>query len=281
MTIGPGIHVYGIILITGAILGAYVASVEARRRGIDPNYVWDGLIWALVGGIVGARIWHILTPPPSMIAQGITTAYYLNLNNWVQVTLLGFQFNVPAALALPNGGLGIPGGVAGGIFGLWLYTRRNKLPFLTWLDIGAPGLALAQAIGRWGNFVNNELYGRPTSLPWGLYIPPESRVAEFSAYERFHPTFLYESLLNLAICLALLYVARRYAESLKAGDLFLVYLVLYPTARFFIEFIRIDSSGFGNLNINQTLAAVAAIAGVVALVVRHRRQRRARSTATT
>ncbi len=279
MVIGPGIHVYGIILVSGAIVGAYLASVEARRKGFDPNYVWDGLIWALIGGIVAARIWHIFTPPPSMVAQGLTTEFYLNLSNFVPVTFLGLKFSLPAALAIMNGGLGIPGGVIGGLLGLWLYTRRNKLDFITWVDIAAPALPLAQAIGRWGNFVNQELYGRPTDLPWGIYIEPQYRLPAYASVERFHPIFLYESALNLLICVALLYVARKYVDRLRPGDLLLFYLALYPTVRFLLEFIRLDSSGFGNLNINQTISAATALVAVIALATRDRRQRRTRPTA--
>ena len=273
MVIGPGIHVYGIILVSGAIVGAYLASVEARRKGFDPNYVWDALIWALTGGIVGARIWHIFTPPPSMVAQGLTTEFYLNLSNFVPVTFLGLKFSLPAALAIMNGGLGIPGGVIGGMLGLWLFTYRNKLDFITWIDIAAPALPLAQAIGRWGNFVNQELYGRPTDLPWGIYIEPQYRLPAYADVERFHPIFLYESVLNLLICLALLYVARKYVDRLRPGDLLLFYLALYPTVRFLLEFIRLDSSGFGNLNINQTVSAATALVAVIALAARNRRRR--------
>ena len=273
MVIGPGIHVYGIILVSGAIVGAYLASVEARRKGFDPNYVWDALIWALIGGIVGARIWHIFTPPPSMLALGLTTEFYLNLSNFVPVTFLGLKFSLPAALAIMNGGLGIPGGVIGGVLGLWLYTRRNKLDFITWVDIATPALPLAQAIGRWGNFVNQELYGKPTDLPWGIYIEPQYRLPAYVDVERFHPIFLYESVLNLLICLALLYVVRKYVDRLRPGDLFLFYLALYPTVRFLLEFIRLDSSGFGNLNINQTVSAATALVAVIALAARNRRRR--------
>jgi phosphatidylglycerol:prolipoprotein diacylglycerol transferase len=279
MTIGPGIHVYGIILIGGAMVGAYLASIEARRKGLNPDYVWDGLIWALVGGIIGARIWHILTPPPSMVALGFTTDYYLNLNNWVPVTLLWFKFSLPAALALPNGGLGIPGGILGGMLGLWVFTRRAKLDFLTWADLAAPAVALAQSIGRWGNFVNQELYGKPTDLPWGIFIEPQSRLPGYTEFERFHPMFLYESILNLLACLALLWIARRFADRLKPGDMILCYLIMYPAIRFFMEFLRLDSSEVGNLNINQVLSVVAAVVSGIALAVRHRRQRRVKASA--
>jgi len=255
---------YGIILVSGAMLGAYVASLEARRRSLDPNFVWDALIWGLIGGIVGARLYHVFTPPPSMVAAGFTTEAY---------------FKDPVKiLEVWNGGLGIPGGVIGGVLGLWLFTFRNKLNFPVWLDLAAPGLAIAQAVGRWGNFVNHELYGAPTDLPWGIYIPPEARAAGYASFERFHPAFLYESIGNLLICLALLYIARRLADRLKPADVFLIYLIMYPVLRFFVEFIRLDSSEFGNLNINQTLSALVAFAAVLVLAIRHRRQRRVRAT---
>jgi phosphatidylglycerol:prolipoprotein diacylglycerol transferase len=256
---------YGIIIVAGAMIGAYISSLEARRRGHDPNLVWDVLIWALVGGIAGARIYHVFTPPPSMVAAGFTTESY-------------FQDPI-RIIQVWNGGLGIPGGVIGGVLGLWLFTLKNKLHFPTWLDIAAPGLILAQAIGRWGNFVNHELYGAPTDLPWGIYIPPEARVAGYAEFERFHPAFLYESIGNLLICLALLYIARRFADRIKPGDIFIIYLILYPILRFFVEFVRLDSSGFGNLNINQTLSALVALVSLMALAIRHRRQRRVRPAA--
>lgn len=251
---------YGIILVSGAMAGAYIAAVEAQRRGIDPNYVWDALIWALIGGIIGARLYHVFTPPPSMVAAGFTTESYFQ-KPWT-------------ILEVWNGGLGIPGGLVGGVLAIWIYTWRNKLNFPTWLDLAAPGIAVAQAIGRWGNFVNNELYGQPTTLPWGVYIPPAYRLQAYAQVERFHPIFLYESVLNLVVGLALLYIARRYAARLKAGDLFFIYLIMYPAVRFLIEFIRLDSSGLGNLNINQTLSAAVVLASALALAIRHRRQRR-------
>ncbi|MCC7361070.1 MAG: prolipoprotein diacylglyceryl transferase [Anaerolineales bacterium] len=252
---------YGIILVSGAFVAGYLAALEARRRGQNPELVWDGILWALVGGIVGARLWHILTPPPSMVAIGLTTQWYLT--------------HPLDALAVWNGGLGVPGAVAGGLLGLYLFTRRSKLTFLEWADIAAPALALGQAIGRWGNFVNQELYGAPTTLPWAISIDAAHRVPGFTDPAlKFHPLFLYESIGNLLICLALLYLARRYAERLKPGDLILIYLLLYPVLRFLLEFIRLDSSQLFSLNANQTLMAVVALAAALLLARRHQAVRR-------
>lgn len=255
---------YGVILITGAILGAYVSSLEAQRKGKSPDMIWDALIWALIGGIIGARIYHVFTPPPSMVAAGLTTqAYFADPIKILEVW---------------KGGLGIPGGIVGGLLGLWLYASRTKQNFLEIVDLAVPALLLGQAIGRWGNFVNQELYGRPTDLPWGIYIEPAYRLPGFTDFERFHPTFLYESLLNLSIFFLVLWLSRRYTDWLRTGDLLVIYLILYPLVRFFMEFLRLDSSGFGNLNINQSLSLVTAIIATIALIIRHRRQRRVRST---
>jgi phosphatidylglycerol:prolipoprotein diacylglycerol transferase len=272
-----GIHIgnllylryYGIILVAGAFLGGYVASLEARRRGHNPDHVWDAILWALLLGILGARLWHIFTPPPSSLAVGNTTLWYLT--HPLVITDRGIE----GALAVWQGGLGIPGAVAGGMLGLYLYTRRAKLRFPEWADIATPGLALGQAVGRWGNLVNQELYGRPTTLPWAINIDPAYRVAGYTDPAlRFHPTFLYESIGNLLICLFLLYLARRFAGRLRDGDLFLVYLILYPVLRFLLEFIRLDSSQLFDFNANQTLMAVVALIAGYVLYQRHRAVRR-------
>jgi phosphatidylglycerol:prolipoprotein diacylglycerol transferase len=244
---------YGIILVTGAFVAGYLASLEAGRRGHNPDLVWDGLIWVLIAGIVGARLWHIFTPPPSMVEQGFTTAYYLThpLN----------------AIDIRNGGLGLPGAVGGGLFGMYLYMRHMRLNFVEWTDIVAPAIPLGQAIGRWGNYVNQELYGGPTGLPWGITI-------DAFPGQRYHPAFLYESIGNLLICLAILYIGRRYKDWLKTGDLFLFYLVFYPILRFLLEFIRLDSSQILGVNANQTVMAILAVVSAAVLTARHRRVRR-------
>jgi len=253
--IGPfPIRFYGIILMSGAVAGAFLATRQAKRHGYDPEIVWDLFIYLLIGGIVGARIWHILTPSPS---TGVTAGWY---------------FTHPLdALAVWKGGLGIPGAVIGGLIALYIYSRRTGINFAEWTDIASPGLALGQAIGRWGNFFNQELYGAPTNLPWKLYIDPQHRLPSYSDVSYYHPLFLYESLWNLMNMFLLLWISRRYADSLKSGDVFLVYLIVYPVGRFLLEFLRLDSSLVGGININQTIMAIVAACAGAVLYLRHRK----------
>jgi phosphatidylglycerol---prolipoprotein diacylglyceryl transferase len=254
--IGPiRIHFYGILIMLGALAAAWLADLEAKRRNLNREVVWDSLAWLLIGGIIGARIWHILTPPPSMVAQGITTMFYLT--------------HPLDALAVWNGGLGIPGAVIGGAIALLIYTQSHKLNFLQWTDAIMPGLALAQAVGRWGNFINQELYGAPTTLPWAIKIDLAHRLPGFMEYETYHPLFLYESILNLINMGVLLWLGRRFPDKLKNGDLLLAYLVMYPTYRFLLEFLRLDASQVGGLNFNQTFMGIIAILAAGTLIWRH------------
>lgn len=256
--IGPlFVHYYGVIIMFGVLVASWMASKQAEKRGLNPDYVWDMLPWLLVAGIVGARIWHILTPPASMVAVGITTEYYLT--------------HPLAAINIRNGGLGIPGAVMGGLLAAWIYTRKKGISLGVLTDIIAPGLAVAQAIGRWGNFVNQELYGAPTDLPWGIFIEPAYRLAGYADQAYYHPLFLYESMWNLANAALLLWIARRFADRLKNGDIFLVYLIVYPVGRFLLEFLRLDPSPIGTFNVNQTLMGVTAASALIALVIRHRK----------
>ncbi len=130
---------------------------------------------------------------------------------------------------------------------------------LTWLDILASADALGQAIGRWGNYFNQELYGAPSNLPWAIYIDPQHRLPGFENVAYYHPLFLYESLWNLANVVFLLWLARRFSTRLKSGDIFLVYMITYPFARFMLEFLRLDSSQLAGINDNQALALVLLI----------------------
>lgn len=254
--IGPlFIHWYGLIIMIGALVGAWLSTRLAPRHGQDPELVWDMLPWLLLGGIIGARLWHVLTPPASMVAQGLTTRYY---------------FTHPLEiLAIWNGGLGIPGAVMGGVLALWLYLRKRGLPLLPWLDTISPGLAIAQAIGRWGNYVNQELYGAPTDLPWKLFIDEAHRLPEYRDVAYYHPLFLYEFIWNAIVCLMLVWVGGKFRQQLKPGTIFLLYLILYPGARFLLEFIRLDPSNLAALNANQTLMAVIALSSAAVLIYQY------------
>lgn len=252
------IYFYGIIIMSGVVMAAYLSYRRASKYGQDPERVWDMVTWVVIAGILGARLWHILTPSPSLVAQGIDTWYYLT--------------HPIAALDIRSGGLGIVGGVAGGALGAFIYLRRNGLSFATWVDIIAPGLILAQGIGRWGNFVNQELYGAPTTLPWGLYIDEAHRLPAYMDQAYYHPTFLYESILNLIGMALIIWLGNRFFDKLKPGDLFLVYLIYYPVVRIFMEMLRLDSSTVGGLNANQVpMIFVAAVAGLF-LAYRHLRK---------
>lgn len=253
---GFKIYFYGILIMLGALAATWLAAYRAKEFDQDPEMAWDILPWALVGGIIGARLWHILTPPASMVEQGITTVYYLT--------------HPIEMLNIRNGGLGIPGAVLGGFVAVLIYTRRKEVSILTWADIIAPGLALAQGIGRWGNFFNQEVYGAPTNLPWKLYIEPLRRLPEFTNVEYYHPLFLYEFIWNLLNAGILIYLGRRFRGWLKNGDLFFIYLVFYGVGRFLLEFLRLDPSPVAGINANQMLMTIVAVGAAAALIFRHR-----------
>jgi len=250
---------YGIIIVTAALVGGYVAAFEAKRRGEDEDHVWNMLILVVILGIVGARLYHVFSSP----AGGeYGWAYY--------------REHPEAIFQLWNGGLGIYGAVAGGMLGVVLYAYRAKLNISRYFDIGAPALLIGQAIGRWGNFVNQELYGPPTTLPWGLKIdefhrfPPFNDLTQYPLEARFHPVFLYESLWNLAGVLLILVIGRKWAARLKEGDLFLAYLIWYPVGRLWVESLRPDAWKIGAIPTAQIISAALIVAAVAALIVRHR-----------
>ena len=251
--IGPlTLHVYGIIIMLGVLAGTWLTARRARLHGLRPEWIWDLVPWMVIGGVIGARLWHILFPPASMIQAGYTTRYYLT--------------HPLEAIAVWKGGLGMPGVLLGGAVSLYLYlhfTKRLHL-FLHFGDAAAPGIALGQAIGRWGNYVNQELYGRPTNLPWAIYIEPRYRMAGYENVAYYHPLFLYESLWNLFNMAALIYIDHRWHRKLLPGDLFLMYLLIYGVGRFFLEFLRLDPAPLGTINVNQTvMAAVVVFSGAL------------------
>src|ERR687893_9040 len=163
------------------------------------------------------------------------------------------------------------GAVAGGFLGVLLFSWYRGISALTFADAAAPGLVLAQAIGRWGNYFNQELFGRPSDLPWAIRIAPENRPVEFADTQSFHPTFLYESIWNALVCLLLLWVARRFAERLKDGDVFLLYVSLYSFGRFFVEALRVDPAFLigGTIRGNLFFCSFLALGFALILLLRH------------
>ena len=253
--IGPlAIAWYGIIIVGSAMIAAWLAEREAKRRGDNPEHVWNALMLCLVLGMVGARLYHIVS----------SLDYYLQH----PIEMLNTR----------QGGLAIYGAVAGGALGLWIYTRHNKMSFAHWADIAAPGLFVAQAIARWGNYLNQELYGFPTTMPWGILIdaahriPPFNNLAEFPLTTRFHPTFLYESIGNLINFCIVMYISRKYADRLKDGDLIILYGILYPLLRFFVEFQRPDAWMIGGVATAQWIAIGSVVLCGGLLLFRHRKR---------
>jgi phosphatidylglycerol:prolipoprotein diacylglycerol transferase len=230
----------------------------AKRDKKDSDHVWNGVIWVVIAAVLVARLWHVLFPSISSVEAGRTAEWYLTHP---------FDLN-DGPFIIWSGGLSIFGAVIGGALGVVLYAWKHQLDILSWLDIGAVVVPLGQAIGRWGNYVNEELYGKPTDLPWGLRIdnPP----IEYSQHTHFHPLFLYESLWNFLVFGVLLWIWLRFRDRLKKGDILLMYLVAYPTARFFLEFLRIEVTMSGGINVSQIFSAVVAVAAAVILLLRHR-----------
>lgn len=266
--IGPiAVYWYGIIIVTGVLIGAYVASLEARRRGLNPDHIWNGLLLCLILGIIGARLYHVFSSPRG---GSLGWEYY--------------RQNPMAIFQIRQGGLGIYGAMIGGVLGLVIYTRFAKLKFLQWADLGALGLVLGQSLGRWANYINQELYGTPTTLPWGITIPAQNRIIPYNDLTlypldtKFHPVFLYESLWNLLGFFVLFYISRRWAQKLKDGDLFLLYLIWYPLGRSLIESLRPDAWLLGNIPTAQVLGIVLIILSTATLVIRHRQTTPATTT---
>jgi phosphatidylglycerol:prolipoprotein diacylglycerol transferase len=217
-------------------------------------------------GLIGARLYHVMTPSPSMAAVGI-----YSWRDYLRYPLQLLNFRA--------GGLGIYGGMAGGLLAIFIYTRRNRISTLAWADLAVVGAALGQAIGRWGNFFNQELYGRPTNAPWAIAIDPLHRLPDYADFSTFHPAFLYESLWSLLTFFVLLWLARRRAERLLPGELLALYLVAYAIGRSLLELVRLDSRAVPFLGLETGLAVatlvsliVAAVA-VAAVVVRRLRHR--------
>ncbi len=246
----------GLLIALGVAMGALLAAYEAKRRDADPEIIYDLFLPLAIWGTLGARLWYVLTPSISSLELGLTTQHYFSQ----PVDLVSFWI----------GGFGIPGAWLGGTLALLYFARKNEYPFWELTDILAPGLALAQAIGRLGNYFNQELYGLPTTFPLKIFIDPAHRLSGFGTVNFYQPLFAYESLLNFANMAFLLWLSHRLGGILKAGDLFLAYLGFYSLVRFLLEFLRLDVSLVNGINVNQVFFAFVFLCAGTGMYLCHR-----------
>lgn len=247
--VSVSIRWYGVLIASSMALGLWLSAREAVRRAESPDDLLKAAEIALIGGLIGARLYYVL----------FNLDYYQTQPWW-------------RIFAVWEGGLAIHGGLIAGLLTGGAYVWAKGLPLLTYLDIVAPSLALAQAIGRWGNFFNEEAFGGPTDLPWKLFISEPRRPPAYVDQQFFHPTFLYESLWNVGAFLILYFVLRRRLER-TPGALFLAYLGLYSLGRFWIEGLRTDSLMLGSFRIAQIVSVTAVVVAVVGIPILLRRRR--------
>lgn len=250
---------YGVLVMFGAVVGAWIAGREIRRRGENEEAIWDAMVWVLPAGIIGARLWYVA----NSILGG--TSYYLD--------------NPVKILYVWEGGLHFFGGLLFGAIALYFFLKSNGMDFWLFLDAIAPAALIGQALARPANFINQELYGQPTNLPWGILITNfNSRLPQYQDLTqfplettRFHPTFAYEMILNILLGLLLLWIALRYSESIKPGAIFGGWLVAAGTARVLIEFFRPDQPRIGEsfVSYSMLVSFLMAVAGVLLLLVRY------------
>jgi prolipoprotein diacylglyceryl transferase len=218
--VGPvPLRAYALCIIAGALLAIWIGEKRFVARGGKAGFIGDMATWALPFGIVGARLYHVITDPELYFGPGRDPV---------------------DALRIWEGGLGIWGGIAGGVLGAWIACRRANVRFADVAGAVAPGLLVAQAVGRLGNYFNQELFGRPSTLPWALEIDPVHRPEGFQQYTTFHPTFLYELIWNLGAAAVLVWALERRFR-LSASESFAAYVMLYTAGRVWIELLRIDT----------------------------------------
>lgn len=242
--LGPfPLRAYALCIIAGIVAAVWITEKRWIARGGAPNDVLDIATWAVPFGIVGGRIYHVITSPRPYFGEG---------------------GDPMRAFAIWEGGLGIWGAVAFGALGAWIACRRRGIPLPAFGDAVAPGLLVAQAIGRLGNWFNQELFGGPTDLPWGLEIDPSNRPSEYLDVATFHPAFLYELLWNLAAAAVVIWADRRFR--LSHGRAFALYVALYCAGRLWIELLRTDpAETFFGVRINVFTAVVVGLLAVAYL----------------
>lgn len=233
---------YGLIIALAAIAGWYIAKSRAHFYKI-PLKLFDDpiLLLPIVLGIAGARAYHVVD--------------YWEI----------YSQNLPSIFAIQNGGLGIWGGLTGALAGFWLVAKIRKVKLLLLLDLISPAVILGQAIGRIGNYINQEGFGPPTNLPWGVFIDPANRPFQYRSYLFFHPTFFYEAILNAIFFVILMILSKKLKVS---GQIFALYLIFYSLGRFIVEFYRIDTATIGYIKVAQVLSFAVATIGIYLLKFR-------------
>lgn len=243
--VGPvAVRWYGLLIATAVLIGVTLSQYLAKQRDVNPDSLADLAIWLVIGAIPCARIYYVLF-------------------EW-QV----YSQRPEDIIAIWQGGIAIHGAIIGGTIATILFARFNRISFWQLLDLVAPSLILGQAIGRWGNFFNSEAFGKPTNLPWKLFIAQRYRPIELFNSEYFHPTFLYESLWNLgifALLLALFFWGLKNHVRLKTGTIAAVYLIGYSLGRVWIEWLRTDSLMLGPLKVAQVISITAIALGLLIL----------------
>lgn len=249
--IGPlTIQAYAIALLTGIFVALWLTNRRWLERGGEPEIVSEIALWAVPFGIVGGRIYHVITTPGPYFGEG---------------------GNPLDALKIWQGGLGIWGAIAFGALGAYIGAVRHKASFTAFADAAAPAVLIAQAIGRLGNYMNQELFGGPTTLPWALEVDLAYRPGGFEQFETFHPTFLYEMLWNLAGAALIIWLDKRL--DLRGGRTFWLYVIVYVTGRLWIEMVRIDTAVLvGGLRINVWVSIAVLTLAIVMFDLLGRRQ---------
>jgi phosphatidylglycerol:prolipoprotein diacylglycerol transferase len=243
---------YGLLIASAVLIGVTLSQYLAKRRNVDPNLIGDLAIWLVIAAIPAARLYYVLF-------------------EWEQYSQRPDQI-----IAIWQGGIAIHGAILGGLLAAIIFARLQKISVWLLADLVVPSLILGQAIGRWGNFFNSEAFGRPTDLPWKLYIPPQQRPPQFINQEYFHPTFLYESIWNLlvfALLMVLFFRDLKRKPHLKVGTLALVYMVTYSLGRLWIEGLRTDSLMLGPLRIAQFVSLGLILIGILGLAWLYLRRR--------
>ena len=260
---GFPIYWYGIAYAVGLAASYWVIIREARFRGLDENLIGTGMIIVAVAALIGGRLYHVIDQWVLYKDHPITALLPLTIQPDGSYAFSGFT------------GLGVPGGIITGTIAAWIYVRWTRQEFWRWADVVAPGLFVMQAIGRWGNFFNQELYGPPTTLPWGIRIDCAHRIADYPCATfplettHFQPLFLYESISGIVGALVLLWLARRRSLRLVAGDLLLTFFVWYGLTRFTLEGLRSGNWTFFGIPTASIVTLGFILVGVLGLWYRH------------